>query len=566
MIRTLAGKAVTVSIKNGQFFIRPAKKAYKAYKEAEPKATYDTWVRENENKCFVQKETSTKPLISVVVPAYNPEPSHYLAMVYSVINQHYENWQLVIVNASDKHKSKRQIAESAEIDTRIKVVTPEKNLGIAANTNFGLKHCEGEYIAFLDHDDLLHECALHSIAHLAHRTGAGVIYTDEDKIKDDSSMFFQPFFKPRWSPDLFENVNYINHLTAVKRQHVEKVKGLRPKFDGAQDYDFLLRVIDECQPKVEHISKILYHWRAAKTSTANDFSTKQYVLNAGETALQEHLSRQGIKGKAVAIEGMPGFYRTLPDTPTKLSIVIGPADADNHRLCAAWLQELGKKVDKNIQTELIIGDWLEPYKLKTGFDKVRHVSGDRNTYWQEAGKLVSEKTVLCFGVAALPDTEAIISELAAQASSGEAFVSPFIVGGKIILDAGLVESDHGKQRLFTGCELGDDTYYGYTGFIRNVAGLTLDIFATSRDNFTKLTQDKHGTALTDIDLDKAKTANTRLVVNPRAAINFKGALTLDKFHNDQFFNPQLTQAHTDLYVKVSSWGNLKDLSERDNAE
>lgn len=563
MIRSLTGKLVNVTIKNGQFFIEPAKKAYIAYRQSAPRATYNTWVRENEERCYVKGALKHEPLISIVVPAYNPEPSHYLSMVYSVVNQHYDNWELVVVNASDDKRSKQQIAQSADIDARIKVVTPDKNRGIAANTNLGLQHCHGDYIAFLDHDDLLQICALHSIAYTATKTDAGIIYSDEDKIKDDDSMFFQPFFKPQWSPDLFENVNYINHLTVVKKEHVDKVNGLRPKFDGAQDYDFLLRVIDICDPKIEHISRILYHWRAAKSSTANDFSTKQYVLKAGETALQEHLKRQNIKGKAQAIEGMPGFYRTLPQPPLKISIVIGPVDPNNYRLCAVWLNELAKKIPTDLKTELIVGDWLEKHELQ-GYTHIKYLDCDQKTYWSKVADTVGENTVLCFSAAAIPDDPSAIYELISQASSGDKYVSPFIVGGNMILDAGLVESDHGKQRLFTGCELGDDTYYGYTGFVRNVAGLTLDIFATNKDNFAKVTRDKNNAILTDIDLDHAKTAQTKLVVNPRAKFNFKGYLTLDKFHNDQYFNPQLTQAHTDLYVKVPFWGNLKDRSEREN--
>jgi hypothetical protein len=566
MIRSLASGLIETSIRKGRFAITPAKTAYKKYKQRAPQLTYNAWVIENEEICFVPDELKREPLISVVVPAYNPEYSHYLAMVYSVINQHYDNWELVIVNASDNDKIKQATARSEEIDTRIKVVTPDKNLGISGNTNFGLKHCSGEYVAFLDHDDLLHLCALHSLAHMIGKTGAGVIYSDEDKIKDDSSMFFQPFLKPRWSPDLFENVNYINHLTAIKKEHIDKVGGLRPKFDGAQDYDLLLRVIDICEPKVEHISRILYHWRTAKSSTANDFSTKAYVLDAGQAALQEHLKRRGIKGKAGAIAGMPGFYRTLPDAPGRLSVVVGPTDRDKQRLCAVWLEELGKRFPKDTKTELVIGAWFKTYDTKAGFDKIEYIEEDKPSYWQRASNVVSEKTVLCFAAAALPDDAAAIAELAAQASAGDVFVSPFIVGGKMILDAGLVESDHGKQRLFTGCALGDDSYYGYTGFVRNVAGLTLDIFVTSRENFARLTHDKHGASLSDIDLDRAKNADTRLIVNPRAKFNFKGALTVDKFHNDQYFNPQLTQAHTDLYVKVPFWGKLKELSEKEKED
>jgi hypothetical protein len=228
-----------------------------------------------------------------------------------------------------------------------------------------------------------------------------------------------------------------------------------------------------------------------------------------------------------------------------------------------WLEELVKRIPKDMKTELIIGSWYKPYAPDTGFNGVKYIEAGKDTYWHQAGKAVNEKIVFCFSTAALPDGAEAISELVAQASAGDVFVSPFIVGGKMILDAGLVESDHGKQRLFTGCALGDDSYYGYTGFVRNVAGLTLDIFVTNRDNFVKLTSDKHGPSLTDIDLSKAKNAATRLVVNPRAKLNYKGALTVDKFHNDQYFNPQLTQAHTDLYVKVPFWGKLKELSEKE---
>jgi hypothetical protein len=263
---------------------------------------------------------------------------------------------------------------------------------------------------------------------------------------------------------------------------------------------------------------------------------------------------------------MPGFYETLPTAPKHISVVVGPVDPANYRLCLVWLQELRKTIDKNIKAELIIGSWLKDYKLEEVFDEIHYLGAGNDMYWHEAGQTVSQPTILCFSYAALPDDEKAVSELVAQASAGQAFVSPFVVGGRMILDAGLVESDHGKQRLFTGCELGDNTYYGYTGWVRDVAGLTLDIFATSRENFAKLTDNKHGTTLTDVDLDKMKTADTRLIVNPRASFNFKGALTLDKFRNNQYFNPQLTQAHTDLYVKVSSWGNLKDLSERNNVE
>jgi glycosyltransferase involved in cell wall biosynthesis len=499
-----------------------------------------------------------------VVPAYNTEPSHYLAMIYSVINQHYENWELVIVNASNDSSLKTKIKESQEIDTRIKVVEPNKNLGIAGNTNFGLKHCKGEYIAFLDHDDLLHGCALHCVAHVIDKAGAGLIYSDEDKIKEDSSFYYGPFFKPAWSPDLFENANYINHLTAVKASYVKKVNGLRPECDGAQDYDLLLRVIDICQPKIEHISRVLYHWRAAQTSTASDFSTKSYVLQAGTKALSEHLERQGVKGSVKAIANRPGFYETLPHAPKKISIVIGPVDSPNYRLCLTWLEELSGRINKATKTELIVGDWLKKYKPSFKFDSVCYVEGSDKEYWLKAAEAASEAVVFCFTAAALPHDDHAISKLAAMATKGQNVISPFVVSNdRIILDAGLVESDHGKQRLFTGCKLGDDSYYSSTELNRNVAGLTLDFFACNQEIFTKLAANAESSSLTDFDLDKLK--GIKKVVNPHAFFIYKGELLRDPLRNSKYFNPQLTQAHTELYVKVPRWENLKERSERENA-
>jgi glycosyltransferase involved in cell wall biosynthesis len=565
MIRSLGGKFTQVAVKNGQFIIRPAKKAYKRHKELAPKRTYDTWVNQNEGVCFVSGDIKKKPLISIVVPAYNTDPSHYLAMIYSVINQHYENWELIVVNASDNPNLKAKINDSQDIDIRIKVVEPEKNLGIGGNTNFGLQYCTGEYVAFLDHDDLLHACALHAIAYTINESGAGIVYSDEDKIKEDGSFYFNPFFKPAWSPDLFENVNYINHLTAIKTEYITKVHGLRSGFDGAQDYDLLLRVIDICNPKIEHVPKVLYHWRAAQTSTANDFSVKSYVLEVGAKALQEHLHRQKIKGTAKAIVNRPGFYETLPDTPQKISIVVGPVDPVNYRLCLVWLAELAKRLDKKIKTELIIGEWLKNYKPDLGFETTHYVKEIDKNYWLEAAKAVSRPVVLCFTAAALPDNNQAVSKLAAMASVGQKIVSPFVIADdRNILDAGLVESGYGKQQLFTGCKLGDDSYYGSTEWTRNVAGLTLGFFAVSKENFADLASKATSRLLTDADLDKL--GEIQKVVTPHAYFIYKGELLAGAIKNNQYFNPQLTQAHTDLYIKVPRWGKLKEQGERENAE
>ena len=223
---------------------------------------------------------------------------------------------------------------------------------------------------------------------------------------------------------------------------------------------------------------------------------------------------------------------------------------------------------KHIQAELVIGDWLEAYKHKLAFASIQYVKSAKNNYWDEASKLVNERVVLSFSLAALPDDSLAISRLAALASSSDKkVIAPFITSqAKTILDAGLVESDYGKQRLFTGCELGDNTYYGSTEWIRNVAGLTLNIFATCKENFVALTHNKTGQSLSDTDLEKLeKTDTSRLIVNPHALFIFNGALRADTFSNDQYFNPQLNQAQSRINVKIPYWNDLRALSEKNDA-
>ncbi|MEX0881317.1 MAG: glycosyltransferase, partial [Candidatus Saccharimonadales bacterium] len=219
-----------------------------------PDSAYNAWASSNKDLCFVNKKINYAPLISIIVPVFNTRHEHLLEMVYSVVNQHYGNWELLLVNGSTKSDRRRQTVACAQIDTRIKIIAISGNKGISENTNAGLKETAGEYVAFLDHDDLLHPCALHSVVEaLQSPKPADLVYTDEDKVNDSSESFFGPHCKPDWSPDLLRNVNYINHLNLIRTKMVRGVDGLRSICDGAQDYDLLLRIIDKYDPSIIHV-------------------------------------------------------------------------------------------------------------------------------------------------------------------------------------------------------------------------------------------------------------------------------------------------------------------------
>ncbi|MBK7858077.1 MAG: glycosyltransferase [Archangiaceae bacterium] len=238
-----------------------------------------------------------RPLISILVPTYETPAEILRSTLDSVLSQIYPNWELCIADDGSKGPQVGAVlSEYARRDARVKVVRLSKQSGIARATNAALELATGEYIAFLDHDDVL---APHALAEMAARlTSAGpldLVYSDEDRI-DSKGRRIAPFFKPDWSPDLLRSSNYICHFLVVRRSLAVEVGGLRPGFEGAQDYDFVLRVTEK-SPRIGHVPKVLYHWRASDQSTALDVGNKPKAALAGVRALQEHLDRSKVEAK-----------------------------------------------------------------------------------------------------------------------------------------------------------------------------------------------------------------------------------------------------------------------------
>lgn len=249
-----------------------------------------------------------KPLISIVVPVYNTPQVFLRQMIESVQNQSYSEWELCIGNASPENKEMKKILEEYKKDARIKEVEIPENKGISQNTNRAMEIASGELIGLLDHDDLLAPNALYEIAKAVNEhPDAEVIYTDEDKVTTDLKEHFQPHLKPDFNLDLLRSNNYICHFFIASRDLIKRVGGFRPEFNGAQDYDLILRCTEQAK-QIVHIPKILYHWRVHKASTADNPASKMYAFDAGKRAIEEHLVRCRTKGTVQHTKDL-GFYR-----------------------------------------------------------------------------------------------------------------------------------------------------------------------------------------------------------------------------------------------------------------
>lgn len=246
-----------------------------------------------------------KPLMSIVMPVFNVAPKWLDAAIKSVESQWYENWELCI--ADDKSTNKKTLNYLKSIkNPKIKVKFLEKNLGIAGASNEAAGFADGEYIVLMDNDDEITIDALYEIVKAVNENGAEFIYSDEDKIERGGS-FSEPHFKADFAIDMFLSQNYISHIGAIKKSVFDLIGGWRDGFNGAQDYDLYLRVVEKTD-KIFHIPKVLYHWRKVAGSTSMEFGEKSYANEAGRKALAEHIKRVGKKG-AVFVGKRVGTYR-----------------------------------------------------------------------------------------------------------------------------------------------------------------------------------------------------------------------------------------------------------------
>ena len=269
------------------------------------------------------------PKISIVVPLYNTPLNFLEELLDSVVNQTYRNWELCCVDAGQDTAVSQHVQARAKAEPRIRYQKLTENEGIAGNTNHGFELATGDYIALLDHDDILHPCALWYTAQAIVEQGADFVYTDEATFEGKVENVVLYHFKPDFMLDNLRSNNYICHLTLFSRRLMDAAGGPeRMEYNGSQDYELFLRLTEKAR-KIVHIPHALYYWRSSPGSTASDISAKTYCIDAGIAALKAHYARCGVAVDDVSlIPGTPGYYKTdyTIDHPGRVSILIPTCD------------------------------------------------------------------------------------------------------------------------------------------------------------------------------------------------------------------------------------------------
>ncbi len=290
---------------------------------------YTNWLKQHDLINPPLPPPAQGPMISVLMPVYNPPERWLRRAIESVRAQTYPHWQLCIADdASTLPHVRKILAACAAQDSRIRIIHRTVNGHISVASNSALELATGEFTALLDHDDELAPHALAEIARVvAARPATRILYSDEDKI-DAHGRRYSPYFKPDWNPDLLRGQNYFCHLTAYHTALLRKTGGFRTGYEGAQDWDLALRAVEHVSDdQIVHIPRVLYHWRAIRGSTALGQSQKNYHQDAARKSLESFIARNHLDATAEPVRG--GHWRIryrLPDPAPRVSIIIPTRD------------------------------------------------------------------------------------------------------------------------------------------------------------------------------------------------------------------------------------------------
>ena len=432
-------------------------------------SSYGSYIREIEPYSFyapLQMANSQRQLLfSVVVPFFNTPDKYLLPLLDSLTSQSYTDWQLVMADASTDERRAHRIRELSYRDPRFFYHKLDENGGISQNTNEAIKHASGRFIVFADHDDTLSSHALNEMAvAIADHPHVDVLYSDEDVLSDDGGQRKGAFFKPAWSPHMFLEMNYTNHLSVIRAALINEVGGLRSEYDGAQDYDLLLRIHSLSRPvHVVHIPKVLYHWREAEQSTARSISTKTYALDAGKLALENYLSAVGIEESGVEnLPDRPGWYRIHPRRHCSAEIVVMVSDDDR----------MNNHFARILQARTSCS-WVIPTFTTLPASANLKVHCDQR----------NEDIVIVIRTMFLPQERDWADELAGVLALPEtAAVAPLLMGNiyNHILNAGLFEKMGSLLPMYRGCAVEAGGMAGPPDLVRDVDGLSSAVVAFPR--------------------------------------------------------------------------------------
>ncbi|MGI6589664.1 MAG: glycosyltransferase family 2 protein [Candidatus Iainarchaeum sp.] len=447
---------------------------------------------------FIKNKFSYNPRISIITPVYNPELKDLIECINSVKNQIYENWELCLVD--DKSTKKDVIKYLKSLNhPNIKVKFLNKNSGISIASNHAIKMATGEFLGFLDNDDLLTKDALLEVVKtLNTNKELDLIYSDEAKVNYFGDKY-DYFFKPDYSPETLLSMNYICHFSVYRKSLVEKVGLLRKEYDGSQDYDLVLRIVEQTK-NIHHIPKVLYYWRATKSSTAKNPEAKPYALKAAKKALEDYLRRNKIKGKVINISpvGLWEIKYNLNQSPSvEIIIPAGP----RIKLLKQCLQSLLKKTTYSNYTITIIDnsfsirtyDLLEEYKKKYP-KKINFIVDKTKPFnFSKINNNVAKKSKADYLLFLNDDTQIItknwIERLLQEATKKEAGAvgAMLLYPNNTIQHAGVVVGICGAaDHVFRGFNPNSTGYFGFHKVTRNVSAVTFACAMVKKSKFLEV--------------------------------------------------------------------------------
>ena len=454
-----------------------------------------------------------KPKISFVIPMYNTKYEFFEELMESILNQTYSNLEVCLADSSnDENQDILKYIENKK-DSRIVYKKLENNGGISLNTNEAIKIATGEYIAFCDHDDVISINTLHEVVKAINENeNVDFIYSDEDILENGKRK--NPHFKPDFSPDLLTSYNYICHLCVVKKELLDKVGMLDKEYDGAQDYDFVLRATEQAQ-NIVHIPKILYHWRSHVLSTAGDSSSKMYVFEAAKKAIEAHFERLNIKVEVSILEEV-GRYKVkyILDEEPKVSIII--PNKDNKSDLKKCIESVLKSTYKNyeiivVENNSVKEDTFKYYELlEKEYDNIKVVYSDIKGFnYPKINNIGVEHSTGEYIILLNNDTEVITTDWIENMVGICKREDVGIVGAKLLYPddtvqhAGVVIGIGGVAgHINLNIKENDPGYFSRANVINNFSAVTAACLMIKREIFDKVKglEEKYAVAFNDIDL------------------------------------------------------------------
>ena len=499
---------------------------------------YEAWLaRHKADKRVLRRQKhasfAQKPLISIVIPLYCTPLPYLKELIESVRRQSYENWQLCLADGSPDDKAKEFLEKHYGREKRIVYQKLEENGGISANTNAAAELAKGEYLMFCDHDDTLEPDALYEIVKAINDTDADVVYTDEDKVSMDGQHYFDPNFKPDFNLFRLRENNYICHIFVVRKSLTGETGMLRSEFDGAQDFDFILRCCEKAK-KITHIPRVLYHWRCHMDSTAADPSSKAYAYEAGRKAIREHYQRMGIDA-TVDMTERPGWYRShikIQGNPMVSIIIPNKDHTDDLELCLFSMSR--KSTYRNYEVLIVENnsekeETFEYYKkLPERYPKVRVLTWEKEFNYSAINNFAAEEAQGEYLLFLNNDVEILTPDWIEEMLQNCQQENVAAVGAKLyypddtIQHAGVVLGLGGiAGHIMCRASREDPGYFGRMISVQEISAVTAACMMVKKSEFDSVKgfDETFQVAFNDIDLCmKFRAAGKKIIFTPYAEL------------------------------------------------